>query len=259
MANFRYIRPSDVGTYSVTANRQQASYPASNIALIDKWQRSWRTPDSTAGPTLTLDFGGPIAPRAFFFNKANFGLVTVERSSDGVSFTSEAALTLIEDDRVGRIKTYFDVTHGAFRYWRFSPIGIVGDMPFYELGSLLVAAAVQEFSDGPKPPLEWEPIDAASETPMVAGGDDVNLLSDEVHLRYPNFGSDVHRKLVGTGKAQWREVINFGRSQGFLIAEPVQPGVTSTPYAYFVRRVGEVSVPEFLVTFATILTLEEKT
>lgn len=265
-----YLLATAFAAYTATASSALADHPAANAALLLSPFRTWRS-TTDAQSWLRCDLGTATVLDGVFLNFTNVERVTVQRSSDGASFTdllTAAALPL--DTRVNRRKAYLRFAGFNHRYLRLLlntadivPLhgGTVPSSPgeeeftlevgYFELGTVACVKAVTV-------------LDAASEHapqfPLTHvrrnGRDVIDFLSGgyEVVDEGPFYLEATLRlagaRLAGATAAAIVSAITIG--QAFMLADEAD-----VSRAYLFRRAEDDAVTEDFATLARPLTVRE--
>ena len=228
-------------SYTPTASTEATDHPATNLALYDRPQRTWRS--TSAAGSITLGGSGSVA--AVFLNNANFATVDIS----GGAFTS-AGIPVPVDLRVARRKIWIE-TPAASLPLTLTPHTPDGGAGFYELGVAVVLGTVVELSDWPSFP-RWTPKQARTITPFPSGGREINE-DGPLYLEWTLRNDQFIRSDAVPVLAELLAVIGAGAAATPVIWENRGP----TEHAYLFQRLEDPPFQEDFVTFGAELTFTE--
>ncbi|MEM4658700.1 MAG: hypothetical protein QXX77_09810 [Candidatus Methanosuratincola sp.] len=161
-------------SYTATSSSEAIGFPASNIAILSRPKRVWRS-TATGDQSIVLDFGIAVSPPAVFIDNANFETVVIQGNTTDV-WTSPAfgsgSITLERDPRLGRRKRLIELATFDYRYMRIyipsqTPDGGAG---YYQIGALAVPEALTEMIENPSYPGRWTKRTPVQVNEFLSGG-----------------------------------------------------------------------------------------
>jgi hypothetical protein len=238
----------------ITATTAQPGFPASNVGLITRPARVWRS--TTAGGThterLTFDLGTTQAVAAVVIQDVTGPTqLRIEAGNDNSTWPTNLGLITIPTDQRTNVKKLWQDTAFSARYVRISAESL-GATTFVEIGTILILVTVRTWTDPIGAPLTWIIQQAATKITYEGGGGEINQ-DGPPYLRgapgNPEFlyqnatvRTDVFT-LVNVGKGSpvvWYD--NLGDTSQFVIGQ---------------RDTDDVSVARGLVTFDASIAIEE--
>lgn len=146
-------------SYTPTASSEGSSHSASNIAILTRPKKSWRS-TATGNQWVVLDFGSAVSIPGVFLDNTNFGTVVIQGNGTN-TWTSPAFdsgnITLSMDPRLGRRKRLIELTGFNYRYMRiYIPSQTPdGGASYYQIGTCAVPEALTTMLENPTYPGRW--------------------------------------------------------------------------------------------------------
>lgn len=181
-----------------------ASYPSSNLAILKKTSKHFRSVDLTA-TEIVIDLGQNYTDIKVLIEDGNFATITFEESADGsTSSPILSGVDLIQDSVQGVYRKYYEITLTNERYLHIKiPNQVTTDgETFFRLGTVAIASTNVELDYSIEYPLTKEipPHGGVQENQYAVGGSQAVRIGDRFPL-YVSFTvsapSAPHRYVAG--------------------------------------------------------------
>ena len=202
----------------ISATSAASGYPVARVGVLDNHPliRTWRS-TSTIEQDIYLDLGGLRTVAAVAVLNTNSPALHLAWSSDGVSYTFFPGSPYAVARDVDGFRKFMLVHVGVLRYVlvRCPPLPpVVLGSPFFEIGQVVIAEALNTFPTNPMPDL----VETVGR-PYLRSGKEIapvglNRLTSEMQMMMPLSQSDQWRQLALLGQhTPILKYKNAGRSE----------------------------------------------
>lgn len=247
------------GTYTA-GSTAATDYAATNAGQLGTPRRRWRS--GASNRYLTVDLGAAVTPAWVAVLHTNCATLTVQASTDDVSYSTLGTMTCATEARTGRAGGVADVSGIALsrRYYRLLAATYIGggDPGYAEIGvaAFYATAGVRQFSKLPGAPITYTRRFATTRLDYVGGGFEVAEDGAAPYLEF-RVGNDAWMDR-DTARADLLAVLNAAPpATPLIVAWNRATGTGAREDSFVCRRVDDVTFGETFRTLDADLTLRE--